>query len=119
MSRTEERYTLERTGDRPHAGRLNALKHGLRASSLLLPDESAISFGLLESRLQHSLKPVGAIEELLVNHIVKAEWRLRRCDAVEAGLFVYHSEHGLGNNEETRPAVQLAQALVRDHTPDA
>src|SRR5262249_23290785 len=103
MSRTEERYTLERSGERPHAGKLNALRHGLRASSLLLPDESAISYGLLQSRLHSDLKPVGAIEALLVDHILRATWRLRRCEAVEVGLFTYHTEHDFRKLDDARP----------------
>jgi len=39
--------------------------------------------------LRAELQPVGELEDLLVDRIVSAHWRLRRLGRVEAGIFVW------------------------------
>jgi len=117
----ERKSTL---GGRPHAGqarrgrevvKFNAVVHGLRASSLLLPNESRVSFGKLAARLHRELTPVGALECLLVDAIVAVTWRLRRLEAAEVGLFIHYAERRHNGGDE-RPATQLGLAFVIDRT---
>lgn len=80
------------TGPRTPAGkvnvRYNAMKHGLLAEAALLPDEDEATFRNFTNRITAELRPVGAVEEALVEQISNGLWRLRRVSQVEAGLFV-------------------------------
>src|ERR1700758_1095657 len=67
--------------------RLNALQHGLLARDVVLPGESADAFEELLSRVRAEFAPVGPIEELVVDRLVKIMWRLCRLDRVETALF--------------------------------
>lgn len=79
------------TGPRTPEGKAaiagNARKFGLFAStttaSKMAPAEAA-EYQVLFDRLQHELQPGTLVEEGLVNEIVRAMWRLRRCEIVES-----------------------------------
>ncbi len=80
------------TGPKTPAGkakvRYNALKHGLLAEAVLLPDEDAATFHDFSTKIRGDLRPVGEMESALVDRIVNILWRLRRFSDVETGLFV-------------------------------
>ena len=88
MSTSEQRLAANRvnalgsTGPVTPEGKMassqNAVRHGLLSTRLLLDDEEPGEFQELFSHLCHSLGPVGAIEELLVERIAVAIWRQRR-----------------------------------------
>ena len=84
---------LKSTGPKSPEGkdavRLNASKHGLRAQEVLLPGEDAEALKELDENLRAELEPVGELENLLVDGIVAAHWRLRRLRRVEAGIFAW------------------------------
>jgi hypothetical protein len=69
--------------------RLNALKHGLLAREVVLPGEDADAFEDLWNRVRADLSPMGPIEELLVDRIVNAMWRLGRLARAETALFLW------------------------------
>ena len=82
---------LKSTGPRTWKGkvvsRLNALKHGLQAAQVLLPDEDADEFHELQERLFAELSPEGTLEAQQVERITAMMWRLRRVYRAEAGIF--------------------------------
>jgi hypothetical protein len=43
----------------------------------------------LDESLRAELQPVGQLENLLVDGIIAAHWRLRRLRRVEAGIFTW------------------------------
>lgn len=90
-ARTNQINALKSTGPRTVAGKaivaLNAVKHGLLARETVLRGESKRAFRALADGLWCDLRPVGALENLLVDRVVAAAWRLRRLHAIEAGLF--------------------------------
>jgi hypothetical protein len=53
---------------------------------LVFGEDSAALLELSE-RLQEELEPVGELEDMLVDRIVAAYWRLRRVGRVEADIF--------------------------------
>ena len=53
----------------------NALKHGLFAQRLILPDENMDEYAQLIHGLVSSLNPVGTLEQLLVEKIAVATWK--------------------------------------------
>lgn len=80
------------TGPRSAAGkarsRLNALKHGLLASQavnrLIEGEEAHSAFEALAERLEAHYRPEGPVEEMLVEKVAIASWRLRRILRYEA-----------------------------------
>lgn len=86
------------TGPRTDRGKAivarNALRHGLTAQRILLPDETQDELGRLVDLLRRHYQPVGAAEVLLLERIIAATWRLRRVYRIEAGIlsWQYHRE---------------------------
>jgi hypothetical protein len=87
--RNAQKSTGPNTSEGKAAVRHNALKHGLLAEDVLLPREDRDELRELGERLVAELQPEGELEELLVEQIVAARWRLRRIRRVEAGVFDY------------------------------
>ena len=87
------RSSLKSTGPKTQEGkaavRLNANKHGLRSQEVLLPGEDEEALKELDENLRAELQPLGELENLLVDGIIAAHWRLRRLRRVEAGIFAW------------------------------
>ena len=93
QAQANRRNALKSTGPKTPAGkaavRLNANKHGLRSQEVLLPGEDEEALKELDENLRAELQPVGELENLFVDGIVAAHWRLRRLRRVEAGIFAW------------------------------
>ena len=79
------------TGPTSEAGKenckMNALKHGLAARVFVVgPDENADEFEALRAQLREDHQPVTQIEEILVEEIAQAWWRLQRARHHEAEI---------------------------------
>ena len=77
------RNAQQSTGPRTQTGkkhsRRNALKHGILAVSLTpTEDESARDFHQLVSKLRGEYRPVGVLEDMLVQKIAVCWWRQKR-----------------------------------------
>jgi hypothetical protein len=81
--------TGPKTPEGKNASRLNSLRHGLLSEEILLPGENEEVFRQFGERLRAELQPVGELENLLVDRIVEASWRLRRLRRVESGIFAW------------------------------
>src|SRR5215207_8732329 len=81
--------TGPKTPEGKAAGRLNAVKHGLLSQEILLPGEDEEALRELGQILRAELRPVGELENLLVDRIIASYWRLRRLGRVEAGIFAW------------------------------
>jgi hypothetical protein len=90
----------------------NATRHGLRAQSLLLADESARDFARFANALRAELAPVGALESELALRITAAAWRARRADRLEAALLEGHRDVSADRAGERQAALGLG--LIRD-----
>jgi hypothetical protein len=70
--------------------RYNALKHGLLAKEIVVAvgegAEDPAEFAALSQELKGQFQPQGTLEEMLVEKIAVAFWRLRRSYRYEAGL---------------------------------
>ena len=70
----------------------NALKHGMRAHKyVVLPQEDAAAFAVLETTILAELAPVGALQTLLARRVAVAAWRLERADRMEAEVLEFRS----------------------------
>ena len=80
--RANRQNALKSTGPKTSEGkaavRQNALKHGLLSQEVLLPGEDEAALKELGECLRAELQPVGELENLLVDRIIAAHWRLRR-----------------------------------------
>ena len=65
----------------------------------------------LSERLSAELQPIGELENLLVDRIIAAQWRLRRLGRVEAGIFTWQHYEELAERaqEEARSYEQDRQ----------
>ena len=86
---------------------MNALKTGVFAKHLLLPDDNADEFGRLRVEIHREWEPVGATETSLVERLVALLWRQGRIYRAESGLFAMYRQcpEGLAG---------VATALARD-----
>ena len=78
--------TGPKTPEGKAAVRHNALRHGLLARDVVLPEEDLDAFEDLLNQVRAELSPVGRIEELLVDRIVNIMWRLGRLARAETAL---------------------------------
>jgi hypothetical protein len=98
------RNALKSTGPKTPEGkaavRTNAMRHGLLSREVLLSGEDPEALRELGEHLRAELQPVGELENLLVDRIVAAGWRLRRLRRVEAGIFVWERFEELSERPE-------------------
>ena len=69
------------------AVRLNGLKYGLYAETLILPGEDPADFETLLDRLDAEHQPATPTEELFVSQIAMASWRRLRVQRMEAAFY--------------------------------
>ena len=75
------------------AVRHNALKHGFTAAEIILPTvEEQIDFQQFRLAFEQEYKPVGPTEEVLIEDMVTARWRLNRIRKMEPGFFALRRE---------------------------
>ncbi len=115
--RANRRNALKSTGpktpERKAGVRHNATKHGLLSREVLLPGEDEEALKQLGENLRAELQPLGELENLLMDRIIAAVWRLRRLGRVEAGLFA-RELYG----ELTRRAQREARRYEREESKD-
>lgn len=79
------------TGPKSFEGKLassrNATRHGLLSRQPLLADEDPVEYDELRDRLIEALAPEGPLEEVLLDGLLGALWRLRRLRRVETALY--------------------------------
>jgi hypothetical protein len=90
--RNARKSTGPRTADGKEASRMNAVKHGILSTAVVVRGlrirEHEEEFKALREQCWECLAPVGRIEEMLVDKIVAAQWRLRRALIAETGEIV-------------------------------
>ena len=113
-----------KTEDGRRAASLNAVKHGLTAETVVLPNESEEEYQAeLNGYLQH-FAPANKPEADLVLQLASAQWRLARYTAVETSLFDIQMEKSRKyidkewkNIDESRRVALAFQALSGAHSP--
>jgi hypothetical protein len=95
QSRANRRNARRSTGPTSERGkntvRYNSLTHGLRAQTVLLPDEDPQAFEVLRQGLRDHHRPIGEQEGQLVDLIIMYTWRLGRAARVEASILNHYS----------------------------
>ncbi len=67
--------------------KLNAIRHGLTAQTVLLPNEDALAYRALCQQFLEHCKPANIFEKIVVQEIADAAWRLGRCFALSENVF--------------------------------
>src|SRR5437764_6240932 len=80
--------TGPKTPEGKAAVRLNALRHGLRAHTVVLPGEKSEAFQQLCDDLEAEWQPQTRTEQLYVEQMAVSQWKLRRMEIAEASLLV-------------------------------
>src|ERR1700730_11821107 len=76
--RNAKKSTGPRTVEGRNRSKVNALKHGLTATQIIIFDENAEDLENFHQGLIEEMLPRGALEEQLVERIAVCAWRLRR-----------------------------------------
>jgi len=96
--RNGQKSTGPKTPEGRAISKLNALKHGLLAKTVVVRGhqikESMHDFKKLCQEFYAELKPAGPLEELLVEQIVAVTWRLRRARTAESGEIALNVDGG-------------------------
>jgi hypothetical protein len=100
-----QRSTGPRTADGKSKVCMNALKHGLTATQLILPDENAEEYESFRAALLADFGPEGAVECAWADVVVRDLWRLRRVPIMEAKLY----QRGVQESVVRRAAAASAQ----------
>ena len=69
------------------ASRFNALKHGMEATSIVLPNEDPAEYEALSRDYHQSIRPRTPEEVFQVETMLRADWQKRRLQLVEADLY--------------------------------
>jgi hypothetical protein len=100
------------------AVRHNALKHGFTAAEIILPTvEEKIDFEQFRAAFEAEHQPVGPTEQVLVEDIVTARWRLNRIRKMEPGFFALRREvlkDTITEFSTLDPQAQLALIVLDD-----
>jgi hypothetical protein len=84
--RNAKKSTGPKTPEGRAAVRLNGVKHGLQAETLILPGEQPSDFSDLLQSFEAEHQPATPIAHKQVRELAIAAWRLNRFDHSEAGL---------------------------------
>ncbi len=96
--RNAQKSTGPKTPEGRAVSKMNALKHGILSKEVLVRGlnikESSRDLNALHERFCQELNPVGPVEEMLVDKIVTAHWRLRRALTAESGEIALSVDEG-------------------------
>ena len=107
---TNRQNAQHSTGPRTESGKrassLNSLRHGLTGNFVLLPMEDPEAYSLFTKNFHADLQPEGALEAQLAQTVSDTQWRLRRIQSLEAGLFAI-------DDNDTEAPDQLDRQFLR------
>lgn len=108
------RNSLKSTGPRSTAGKerakFNALTHGLRAKTLVLPGEDPAAYEQRLDEWLETFRPASPVEQYLVGRAVHLSWQIDRFDRAETALLVAATAEPV-SRQESRPARIGAELL--------
>ena len=103
-----QKSTGPRSAEGKAASSMNALRHGARAESLIIPGEDPAQLAELTTSYLDLYQPAGPEEELLVDTVIRADWTRRRMARLEVEAFNSLIQ------ESDPPETALGLALQRD-----
>jgi hypothetical protein len=108
------------TGPRTAAGKerskFNALKHGMRAESSVLPGESPAEFEATRRGIHQQMAPRGGLEEFFADCVADDAWtfkRTKRAAAAQLASILRNQPHEQARSDREN-AIQVGRRLIRD-----
>jgi hypothetical protein len=106
---------------------MNALKHGLTAQEVILPNEDPEAFDALLGEWLDDFPPANAAEQAVIERAVQSQWKLRRAARSERAALAKRVRHAVVDfdRDETIRAEELGRRLMHDpldrntNAPDA
>ena len=92
----------------------NALKHGILSKHLILTSENATDLEVMRNDFSEDLKPIGTMEEILVDQIISGYWRLKRLYRVETQSMDWYANDNGGFTIITESEEQQERKSVRN-----
>ena len=116
--RNAQESTGPKTANGKAISKMNALKHGILSKEVVVRGrcikEDDREFAALHQRLCEDLKPVGLLEEMLVDQIATAHWRLRRAMKAESGEIALNVDEGQWARHTRKPGLDMDDWLAHD-----
>src|SRR5262245_20268450 len=84
--------TGPKTADGKQRSRLNALRHGFTAETVIEPLERSQGYRAFEAAIVSEYLPQTPVEQGLVHRLASLFWRLRRATSMETGPLQMQSE---------------------------
>jgi hypothetical protein len=107
--RNAEKSTGPRTPEGKAAVGMNALKHGLRARTVVLPGENPDEFYQLCHDLEAEWHPKSRSEQFYLEQMAVSQWKLARMEVSEANIF----ENASTSKNQAQLLERIWQAQVR------
>ena len=107
-----QKSTGPRTREGRAASRLNSLKHGLTAETLILPGENASDLEALLDAFESKFRPTDEVEQDLVRQMALATWRLRRFSQVENALWDFNMRSAAEYRDKRYPGLSNAEKMA-------
>jgi len=85
--RNAQKSTSPKTPEGKSAVSMNALRHGLRARTVVLPGEDPTEFHQLCDDLQAEWTPQSRTEQFYVEQMAVSQWKVTRMEVVEVNIF--------------------------------
>jgi hypothetical protein len=112
------RSTGPRTEEGKQRSRLNAVRHGLTAETVVGSLEDAEDYQAFEAAIISDYDPETAVARELVLRLASLLWRLRRANAIEAELFELHTEVSRAPPRDVPQTIKRPEASI-DHAFEA
>jgi hypothetical protein len=101
-----QRSTGPRTEEGKKLSRLNAVRHGLTATTVIGALEDAADYEAFEQDIAADYGIVSATDRELVARLASVLWRLRRSTSIETGLLQVQAELMQSRKSNVRPNVR-------------
>ena len=108
-----QKSTGPRTPEGKQAVRLNALKHGLSARTIVLPGENAEEFQQLCDDLEACWQPQDRTEQYFVEKMAIAQWRQARGYRRELWIVTHPEKYNSFREQELFRLADMRQRLER------
>ena len=92
----------------------NSFKFGITAQSMIIPGEDPAELEQLTAAYQEQFQPVGPIESMVLETVVRSHWFQLRCDRVEAAYYKARIARVLANRNPKDTEDPLGAMLTHD-----
>jgi hypothetical protein len=92
--------------------RFNGLAHGLTSKQTVIPGESQQEYERFAAALRKDVKPGSAVENVLMDRLIAAAWRLQRFARVESAFLTNRIDAYMEAHPESDPDAAMANLFI-------